>query len=61
MWVTKDFTRWRNELGVHKGVMSVHFGHPHELSVAYDPLAISPRRILELVRVNDKAETKEGL
>jgi hypothetical protein len=41
--------------------MSVHFGHPHELSVAYDPLAISPRRILELVRVNDKAETKEGL
>lgn len=52
-----------NEVGVQKGVMSVHFsaGHPHELIVAYDPQAITSKRILELVRVWDKAATMVGL
>jgi len=52
-----------HEIGVHKGVMSVHFstGHPHQLTVAYDPQAIASKRILELVRVSDKAATMVGL
>jgi hypothetical protein len=52
-----------HEVGMNKGVMSVHFSavHPHELTVAYDPQAIASKRILELVRVSDEAATMVGL
>jgi len=52
-----------DEIGTQKGVLSVHFSakHVHELTVAYDPQAITSQRILELVRAWDKAATMVGL
>jgi allophanate hydrolase subunit 1 len=51
------------EVGALTGVVSVHFssGHPHELTVAYDPARITSQRILELVRQWDKAASLVGL
>ncbi len=45
------------------GVISVHFsrGHPHELTIAYDPRAISSQQLLDMVRDWDEAATMIGL
>ena len=50
-------------VGDHEGVVSVHFspGHPHALTVAYNPAAISSTEILELVRRWDPAATMAGI
>lgn len=46
-----------------KGVVSAHFstGHPHALSVAYDPEATQAGQLLEIVREWDQAATWVGL
>lgn len=51
------------ELGGRDGVVSVHFspGHPHLLTVAYDPQTITSRQILDAVRRWDEAATMAGL
>ena len=56
-------TKMEDEVGTQKGVLSVHFSakHLHELTVAYDPQAITSQHILELVRAWDKAATMVGL
>lgn len=52
-----------DELGERDGVVSVHFspGHPHLLTVAYDPRTVTARQILDLVRRWDEAATMVGL
>lgn len=46
-----------------KGVVSAHFspGHPHTLSVAYDPATAQAGQLLQIVREWDRAATLVGL
>lgn len=46
-----------------KGVVSAHFspGHPHVLTVAYDPEAAQAGQLLQVVREWDQAATMVGL
>lgn len=51
------------EFGRFDGIISVHFspGHPHELTVAYDPRTTDSQHILKRVRQWDKSATLVGL
>jgi len=52
-----------DEVGSLDGVVSFHFspGHPHEVTVAFNPQVITSREILDQVRKWDKEATMAGL
>jgi len=61
--VAEQRAKVEGALSSNEGVVSVHFSpqHAHELTVAYDPEAISSETILEQVRQWDREAVMAGL